>query len=145
MRLVNDGYLLDPANRPAKLSEHQAQALVIEWADWMVGQCPGLKWLFAVPNGAKLPYGKNKRGGRYAPQAVKLLKEGLRPGVSDLFLPIACHGFHGLFIEMKVGNNKPTETQLLFLRDMNEQGYLAVVCWGPDQAILTIKCYLGMD
>jgi hypothetical protein len=33
--------------------------------------------------------------------AVKLQKEGVRPGVPALFLSVALGGFHGLYVEMK--------------------------------------------
>lgn len=125
-----------------KISEHSAQASVISWAKNNESKYPPLRWLFAIPNGAKLPYMRGRGGARFAPQALKLLSEGLKPGVSDLFLPYPNGIFCGLFIEMKVGSNKPTDQQAAFMRDMNEVGYLSVVCWTADHAISTIESYL---
>lgn len=118
--------------------------MVMQWAAWHEGRYPCLRWLHATPNGAKLPFKKTRGGGRYSPEANKLKQEGLKPGVSDLFLPVPCSGFCGLFIEMKVGNNKTTDEQKEFLRDMNDNGYLAIVCYGSENAIASIATYIGM-
>jgi hypothetical protein len=129
------------------MSEHDEQATVIQWANLMAGQYPELGLLFAVVNGAKLPYfktkGKNGQTYRFSPEAKKLKDEGLRPGVPDLCLPVARKGFHGLFIEAKYGDNKPTPEQTAFLDALADQGYLAVVCWGAEEMIETITEYLA--
>lgn len=125
-----------------KVSEHSEQVRVISWCKDNQRRYPALRWIFAIPNGAKLPYSRSKSGARFAPQALKLLAEGMKPGVSDLFLPFPNGIFCGLFIEMKVGKNKPTEEQSAFMADMNSVGYLATACWSGDQAIATIESYL---
>jgi len=54
--------------------------------------------------------------------------EGLRPGVSDLFLAIPKGKYNGFFIEMKKsGSTKSSvrENQLEFMADMRDQGYKA--------------------
>jgi hypothetical protein len=72
------------------MSEHTEQAAVIQWAMMQnQEQYPELRLLHAIPNGAKLPYAKNKRGGRYSSEAGKLIDEGLKSGVPDLSLPVA--------------------------------------------------------
>lgn len=124
------------------MNEHDEQALVIAWAEREAALYPELNLLFAVPNGAKLPYAKDRRGRRYSPQAQKLKKEGLRAGVPDLCLPVARQGFHGLFIEMKIGKNKPSAAQVAFLDELARQGYYATVCWGAVDAIAAIRAYL---
>lgn len=131
--------------KPVGITEHSEQAAVIQWKNINLYRYPDLAWLLAVPNGAKLPYTKNKFGKRFSPQAHRLLAEGLLPGVSDLFLPVPRWGFHGLWIEMKVGNNKPTPDQLAFMEAMNRYGYLATACWYQTMTIRTICCYLGID
>lgn len=125
-------------------NEHQAQSAVIEWCTWHERVCPQLKWIFATVNGAKLPYRKTRSGKRYSPEAIRLKSEGLKPGVSDLFLPVPKNGYCGLFIEMKVGSNKPSEDQIVFTHDMNENGYLALTVWGSENAIATIATYMGI-
>jgi hypothetical protein len=125
------------------LSEHSEQVAVIEWAKASEGMYPQLRWLFAIPNGAKLPYSRNKSGGRFAPQAYRLIAEGLKAGVSDLFLPYPCSGYCGLWIEMKYRSNKPTQEQEEFIGSMNDSGYLAVACWSAEDAIESIKAYLN--
>ena len=127
------------------MSEHDEQVCVLDWAKRLEFQHPELELLHAIPNGAKLPYNRDSRGRRYSPQAAKLKAEGLRAGVPDLCLPVARHGMHGLYIELKHGRNKPSEEQVRMLDRLSEQGYLAVVCWEAEEAIETISEYLGID
>jgi hypothetical protein len=115
------------------MNEHDEQKALMQWAAWHEGQCPALALLFAIPNGGK----------RDPVTAVRLQREGVKPGVPDLCLPVPRQGWHGLFIELKAGKNKPTDKQLDWLERLSEQGYLAVVCWGYDEATATIKDYLG--
>lgn len=126
------------------MSEHTEQAAVIQWAMMNEGQYPELRLLHASLNGAKLPYKRNQKGGRYSSEASKLIDEGLKSGVPDLSLPVARGGYFGLYIEMKVKPNKPTPAQLDFINLLNEQGYRAVVCYGSDEAIGTLIDYLNM-
>lgn len=124
-------------------SEHSEQCAVFDWADRLKNSHPELGLLYAVPNGAKLPWKRDRRGKRFSPEAMRLKDEGLRPGVPDMCLPAARNGYHGLYIEMKYGGNKPTADQVWWLEQLDGQGYLAVVCWGADEAIQTIKDYIG--
>lgn len=52
---------------------------------------------------------------------------------------------HGLYIELKVGSNKPTQLQKKWLSNLNEQGYLAVVCYGWQQAAEQLINYLELE
>jgi hypothetical protein len=60
-----------------------------------------------------------------------------------LLLAVARGEYHGLFIELKVGSNKPSAEQIAFLDYLNDAGYLAVVLWSADAAIAEIKAYLA--
>lgn len=126
-------------------SEHAEQAAVVQWARWQEYRCPDLRWLMAIPNGAKLPYRYNRVGQRYSPEASKLKGEGLLKGAADMLLPVPRRGYHGLWIEMKYGKNTLSDEQQEFLEGMLGQGYLAVACWGADQAIETLREYLGLS
>jgi hypothetical protein len=126
------------------MSEHDEQRAIFEWAAWREGQYPELKLLAAIPNGAKLPYIK-KNGKRFSPEAVRLKAEGLKPGFPDMILPVPKGEYHGLFIELKFGGNKPTPEQAVWLDRLTERGYLAVACWGANEAIEVISEYLGIE
>lgn len=128
-----------------KSSEHQEQCVVKEWAVRSMYRYPPLRWLFAVPNGAKLPYFKSRSGARISREALWLKAEGLEPGVSDLVLPWPECGYHGVFLEMKYGNNKPTDKQNEFIIDMQAAGYAALACWGADDAIEFLQHYVDGD
>jgi hypothetical protein len=115
--------------------EHQSQKALMTWAKRAVVTMPELRWLFAIPNG----------GDRHPITAAKLKAEGVKKGVLDLMLPVARCGYHGLFIEMKAGRNKPTAEQLEFMAFLTEQGYLAVICWDWTVAKDEITKYLRGD
>lgn len=81
-----------------------------------------------------------------SPQGGAILKrKGVLAGVSDLIIMTPRNGFHGMFIEMKVGVGKLSPAQAKFLEIMNREGYLAVVRYGADETIKTIKEYLGLN
>ena len=111
-------------------SEHDEQVALIRWAE--LSGLPELQLLFAIPNG----------GQRHPAVARKLRDEGLKPGVPDLCLPVARGNYHGLFIEMKVGRNKPTASQSQWIRELCRQGYRVEVCYGYDEARVVIENYL---
>lgn len=126
------------------MSEHSEQTAFIQWAD-MQTEHPELHRMFAIPNGAKLPFVKNKHGKRYSPEAMKLKGEGLRKGVPDLFLPCQRGGYAGLFLEAKIHPNKPSLEQVEYLDWLHGQGYAAVVCYGFEGLKETAEWYLGLD
>jgi hypothetical protein len=126
--------------------EHQSQCEVISDFDRKYPDYTGL--LFAIPNGAKLPF-KNitsKKTGktvRVCKEAQRLKAEGLRSGVPDLMLPVPKGRFHGLFIEMKYGNNKPTPDQVYWLNRLMRLGYCCKVCYSREEAVDAIEKYLN--
>lgn len=120
-------------NVKRKLSEHQEQVCLFQWAEIQKDKYPELKWMFAIPNGGS----RNKKEG------ALLKAEGVKAGVSDIFLPVARCGFYGLFLEMKKEHQGITsELQIDFQRFSLEQGYLAVVCHGAEKASLILDVYM---
>lgn len=81
-------------------------------------------------------------GKRNASEAAHLKRLGVKAGVPDLVIPVARGGYHGLFIEMKVKPNKPTENQKQWIELLNNNGYLAVVCYGFEEAKKVIDEYM---
>lgn len=75
----------------------------------------------------------------------RLLKRmGVRSGVSDCFIGIVRGRYHGMFLELKVGSNTPTESQEQFMYDMASQGYYCVWTTGFDKAKKCIEKYLDL-
>jgi hypothetical protein len=124
------------------MSEHDEQSLLFEWAKLQEGIYPQLLLLFAIPNGGKLPY--TRRGKHvFSPERLKLVKEGLKQGVPDLFLAFPSKFFFGLFIEMKFGKNKPTTEQVWWLQELALQGYATAIAYSFEEARDVIVNYLG--
>lgn len=69
---------------------------------------------------------------------------GLYPGCCDIFIPRPNKTFHGLFIELKTKQGKPTASQIEFISRMITEGYGAFICYGADEAILIIKQFYGI-
>ena len=87
--------------------------------------------IFAIPNG----------GRRNAKEAYFLKRSGLKAGVPDLCVPVARKGYHGLYIEMKHGSNKPTDKQKEWISLLNDNGYCAKVCVGAKEAMKLLEWY----
>lgn len=117
-------------------SESEEQCALFQWAEMMSRKHSELSLLYHIPNG----------GARSKGTAGRLKAEGVKSGVPDLCLPVARGKYHGLYIEMKVGKNKPTENQVKWISALLEQGYQAKVCYGWQDAAAVIERYLkGAD
>ncbi|WP_160688371.1 VRR-NUC domain-containing protein [Clostridium sp. C2-6-12] len=114
------------------MTEAQEQKFLFQWAGVARQKYPELELLFHVPNGGK----REKR------EAASLRKEGVKAGVPDLVLPVARGEYFGLYIELKVGKNKPKEHQLKWIEDLKFQGYFVKVCYGWIEASEVIENYL---
>ena len=92
-----------------------------------------LDLMFHIPNGGK----------RSKAEAARFKELGVMAGVSDVFLPVARNGCHGLWIEMKrLRSGRPSKDQLEWIENMIKQGYAATVCHGWEQAKDAIEKYM---
>jgi hypothetical protein len=126
------GYYNRLQNR--KRSEATEQERVINWCRYNASEHPELKLIYHIPNG----------GSRNQLEAANLKRQGVKAGVPDLTLPVALKGYHGLYIEMKFGKNGTTEKQKWWLEQLEKQGYKTAVCYEADEAIATLKQYIGI-
>ena len=126
------------APRAKKLSSPLEHAEQVALCQWFHLQYPSLRGrLIAIPNG----------GHRNKATAARLKAEGVRAGVLDMFLLVARHGYHGLWIEMKRRDGVPsdvTDEQRDFIKTAQAEGYSAHVCYGWDKASEVIRIYLGL-
>ncbi len=121
--------------------EHQHQVALIGWARRVQlapasDVIPGSKvadYLLAIPNGGKRSSAR---------EGARLKAEGVKPGVSDLLLPLRRGGFGGLWLEMKAPGGKPTAAQKAWLERMAAAGYFAVWCDDWERAAHIITAYL---
>lgn len=110
----------------AKMREADEQKAVADFLDYL-----GVLWCH-VPNEGKRSY----------TTANNLRAQGLKKGVPDIIIFEPRKGYHGLAIEMKVGDNKPTAEQKHWLRSLTERGYMAGVCYSAESAIRVIRGYI---
>jgi hypothetical protein len=121
--------------------ESKIQRACIEWFDYAY---PKLRLnLFAIPNGGK----RSKFAGGI------LKAEGMRSGVSDIFLAVSkeinigrepenCIYDFGLFIEMKTPKGVQQDTQFEFQNAVEAEGYKYVICRSFDEFKKEIENYL---
>ena len=114
--------------------EAAEQIKLFRWAVWAVNQYPELELLYHIPNG----------GSRNAIEAAHLKQQGVKAGVPDLCLPVARGSYHGLYIEMKAGKNKPTEKQWKWIEALKAQGYAVSICWSYEAARSEIEKYMNL-
>lgn len=92
-------------------TEHEIQCALFQVLEYYGEKIPEWQAIYAIPNGAKLPYGKTSRGKRYSKEANWLLKEGMKPGTPDICCPYSDGTFSALYIEMKRPGNYPSMIQ----------------------------------
>jgi len=118
-----------------RCSEESEQAALISWARFNAVMYPDLNLLFHVPNG----------GARDKREGANLKRAGVLAGIPDLILPVARHGYHSLYIEMKVEPNKPTKSQMEVMKQLKKNGNFVIVCYGAGEARKVLNWYLGMS
>lgn len=102
--------------------------------DWLRAQHPKIAL-------HTLHIGNERKATYYAGYIMKRM--GVLKGASDLFMAWPLGGFHGLFIEVKSATGRPTQEQKEFIQRMLDAGYMAKVCYGAEEVILTMKLYLA--
>lgn len=113
----------DPAN-PVEDFEQTATAVYLDRI--------GVLW-FHPPN----------EGQRSIAMSAKMARHGLKKGCPDIWVLEPRKGYHGLIIELKrVKGGAVSPEQRDWLYNLNERGYLAVVCRGHAAAIRVIEEYL---
>jgi len=118
--------------------EHEHQVALFQLAEMHLNDMPELELMYAIPNGDK----------RSISVAKRLKAEGVKKGIPDICLPIARHGYHALYIEMK----RPASPGKAKGRVSFEQKHMAsllevadnrvVVCYGWEEAWNEILWYL---
>lgn len=83
-------------------------------------------------------------GKRSLINGARLKQAGLKAGVPDVCLPTAHGGYIGLYIEMKVKPNKPTENQKKWLRALRAAGHMTAVCYSWEEAKNLIEQYISL-
>lgn len=113
-------------------SEHADQVALFSRAMEHEDRIPELRGLYATPNAGK----RSRRVG------YELKREGLRPGMLDVCLPLPRGGYGALYIEMKRPGNGPSADQLAWAGTLRALGNRVEFCWGTDAAWDVILDYL---
>jgi VRR-NUC domain len=87
--------------------------------------------LFAIPNG----------GARTLRTGAILKREGVIPGIPDLFLAVPKLHYGGLWIEMKAGKGKLSPLQKDMIKRL-EINYKVAVCYSVDEFMNVVNDYL---
>lgn len=116
------------------MNEAQEQEALFRWAAYSLVKYPALDLMYAIPNG----------GSRNIIEAHNLKKQGVKPGVPDICLPVPSVKYTALYIELKRRKGgRVSEAQRGWIAALNRVGCRAVVCKGWDEARAEIERYLG--
>lgn len=124
------------------VSEHSHQVALMAAVAQYVASYPELKWLYANANGGSRGDG-TKRGAMIAGGTMKA--EGVKAGVSDLTLPVARHGYHGFYIEMKKPGGRESAEQIEFGAFVASQGFLYACFDHWAKAFRAVLWYMGIE
>ena len=113
-------------------TEDEEQIWLFSWAELNLGRFPELRLMHHIPNGGK----------RSKSEAARFKAMGVKPGVSDIFLPVARGIYHGLYIELKAKDGRLSKDQAEFLHDVKEMGYFGCVAYGGEEAARIIESYM---
>lgn len=113
-------------------TEEEEQTWLFSWAALNLGRWPELELMHHIPNGGK----------RSKSEAARFKAMGVKRGVSDIFLPVARGGYHGLYIELKAKDGKVEKEQREWIDAVRKQGYCGAVCFGGNLAAELLSAYL---
>jgi len=120
------------------MTEDEHQEKIFDWASEHLQMYPELELLYANMNGVR-------RSKRYT---AKLKRRGMKAGIPDMLLPVARHGYHGLYIELKRPKTKEhnkgytSKDQRRWIASLKKQGYAVFVCYGHAESISILVHYL---
>lgn len=122
------------------LKESDIQSALVDYANYRgVGNylihIPNEQLIFSTKSGLT----KRQKIGWWR----KLKKMGFKKGASDLFLALPRGEHHGLWLEVKCPKNRPTPSQVEFLKIMRQQDYACDIAYGVDQGVVIINRYLS--
>ena len=125
----------NPPKLPEGYKEHDLQTDLVAWTHGEIaaGRLRELAFLFAVPNAGR-------RTGR---ERGRMLAEGLKAGVPDLFLPVPRSGFCGAVLELKIKGNRPGLDQVRWLDALQAMGHRVAVCYTLETAKNFLQSYLA--
>lgn len=116
-----------------KKTELTEQIRIMQYCKSMEAYNEEYALIYHIPNEGKR---KQKTGSN-------LVKAGLRAGVPDICIPVSHFGMHGLYIELKKDKkSKISKVQKDWIKKLNNQRYVATVCYGADEAIELITAYM---
>lgn len=102
--------------------EHAMQSTVFERCKMIAALYPEYWLVFPVPNDMVRP--------------DQRMTAGLKAGVPDIFWPIARGGYHGMFIELKVGRNPLSAEQRQWIDRLEPEGFYCVVIRNDPEAVI---------
>jgi hypothetical protein len=102
--------------------EYCMQSVVFERCAMLAALYAEYALVFAVPNDMVRP------GQR--------MTAGLKAGVPDIFWPVARGGYHGMFIELKVGRNPLQQKQQQWIDRLEMEGFFCVVVRNDPEAVI---------
>ncbi len=126
---------ITPEQLAAGGSEQSHQKAIFAWAALNFSKYPCLKFMYHIPNG----------GFRNQREASNLKAAGVRSGVPDIHLPYPCGQYAGLFIELKVGKGKASDSQKDWLDFLSQNHYHVRLCHGWQSAVKEIEEYLNCE
>jgi hypothetical protein len=117
-------------NYKKRNAEHDMQIALLRWAS-----------LHPICRNYLIHIANERRCSVYAGAKLKAL--GVKSGVSDLLLAYPNKSYHGLWIELKVNNNKITQNQKKWLELMKLAGFATALIYDDwEKAKITIENYL---
>lgn len=117
----------------ASPTEADEQKLLFDWLELAEIKYPELELAYHVANEGRRSYWTG----------YELKRQGMRPGVPDICIPVPRGQYGALYIEMKrPRGGRVTNEQRWWIDHLNRAGNYAVVCHGFDEARDVILHYI---